>query len=186
VRPTRYHQFAKKGKNDMKMRWLLVVVLVGIIINGPTWSNQIENRRVYGECVVQMEIDDFSDERDPNLTCVATGSGMGKYRVGAVCTDRITLIKLKAGIELNFRSTIRVVYRFGKEDVSDTEWTWETGEAVSSSTFHYDAIIDGIRREKKFVFQVGSESKNNKGVVYLAGGMLAVTDFESRCKDLGR
>jgi hypothetical protein len=136
----------------------------------------------FGQCAAQTEVDDFTDEKSPQLVCAGKGDNLGSHVVVLTCLPQKFGTLLLAGAQLHMNETIDVLYRFDKGKLGKGSWRYDDSIAVSFDKAVHGRFVEGIEKAKKVFFKVGDKASS----VDLTGSAGAMTEYKKRCSALGR
>ena len=148
---------------------------------GAAWAVPQDDKS-FGDCGVQTQIDDFTDETNYSLYCLKKDDTGVRNLVLVTCTNDGWLAGFQGVSQFHLGEKIAVMYRFDKGELIRGEWFFLSPDsAVATDVQTYKNIINRIRVSERVIFKIGDE----QGAVNLSGGALAADEFEKRCEDYG-
>lgn len=165
------------------MRRIVTGLCIILVLSGATLAHsELVDIKEFGQCAVATEVDDFTDEKSPQLYCLGNGDGLGEYGVFVTCLQQRFGTGFQAGLQFHTDKTTDVLYRFDKGKLATESWRYSGNTALTFDEGVHHHFVESIAKAKKLVFKVGKEAAS----VDLTGNLGATTEYKKRCAALGR
>lgn len=141
---------------------------------------EIQNSKLFDDCMVGTNSDDFTDERSHQLICSRDRKSNSGIVLSCKSDNKYSVV-LRTEILFCDDLKVKLKMRFDKEGVIEREGICHKGMALIKDTDLHLLMLKKIPSANIFVYQFG----NNKGSLTFRGGANAVDEYRNRCRSLG-